>query len=197
MIAIIDYGIGNLRSVQKAFEYVGLSAILTSDITKIKDASHIVLPGVGAFNDALTKLDEYNMCDVILAEIKKGKAFLGICLGMQLLFEKSTENGEHSGFGIMEGEVVPIITQALPVPHMCWNKLDIKANLLINTPNQFVYFTHSYCIKESKHAIAYTTYEEEFVSAVNKDNIYGTQFHPEKSGEVGLKMLKNFGGISL
>ncbi len=198
MIAIIDYGMGNLRSVQKAFEYLGLDARITDSQNDLKDASHIVLPGVGAFADAAACLDQSGMQRTMLEEIKKGKPFLGICLGMQLLFDASHENGEHKGLGLISGEVVPFKVQGLKVPHMGWNSLIARDNALFDDiDGKFVYFVHSYhaagvpdcCI------IAEADYGDRFTAAVQKDNIFGLQFHPEKSGDTGLDMLRRFGGL--
>lgn len=198
MIAIIDYGMGNLRSVQKAFEYLGFDARITDNKNDLKVASRIVLPGVGAFADAAACLDQSGMQQTMLDEIKKGKPFLGICLGMQLLFDASYENGEHKGLGLISGEVVPFKVQGLKVPHMGWNSLIARDSALFDgDPGKFVYFVHSYhaagvpdsCI------IAEADYGYRFTAAVQKDNIFGLQFHPEKSGDTGLDMLRRFGGL--
>lgn len=199
MIAIIDYGMGNLRSVQKAFEYLGFDARVTDSRRDITDASHIVLPGVGAFADAADCLARSGMRETVLAEIGKGKPFLGICLGMQLLFDKSYENGEHEGLGLVSGEVVPFQAHGLKVPHMGWNSLVARENALFDGGDgRFVYFVHSYHASgvPDENIIAETDYGCRFTAAVRNDNIFGMQFHPEKSGDTGLDMLRRFGGLS-
>lgn len=200
MISIIDYGMGNLRSVQKAFEYLGHDAIITSDKKAINDASHIVLPGVGAFKDAIDALRQHELIGTIQSSVNSGKPFLGICLGMQLLFEKSYENGKYNGLSILKGDVVKFdIGSEYKVPHMGWNKINIKNGKIFDKENkdQYVYFVHSYhVVPNDENIIATTTnYGYDFTSAVCKDNILATQFHPEKSGETGLKMLKKFGEL--
>jgi len=199
MIAVVDYGMGNLRSVQKAFEYLGFDARITSQKQEMKDASHIVLPGVGAFGDAICCLEKTGVCETIGAEISKGKPFLGICLGMQLLFEKSLENGLHGGLGLVPGEVVPFPNTVLKVPHMGWNDLAARSNALFDADGQkFVYFVHSYYAANvsDEYIIAQADYGCRFVAAVQKDNVFGLQFHPEKSGDIGLDMLRRFGGLT-
>lgn len=198
MIAIVDYGMGNLRSVQKAFEYLGISAQITENRDDIKNASHIVLPGVGAFADAIRCLEEKGLNTVLCDEIKKGKPFMGICLGMQLLFDKSYENGEHKGLGLIPGEVVPFQVGKLKVPHMGWNSLDARENVIFNAVSKkYVYFVHSYHAADvpEEYVLARTDYGYSFVSVVQKDNVFGLQFHPEKSGNTGLDMLRRFGGL--
>ncbi len=198
MIAIVDYGMGNLRSVQKAFEIQGFDARITKDRNSILDSSHIVLPGVGAIADAMANLDSRGLIGVLLSEIKKGKPFLGICLGMQMLFEKSHEDGVHDCLALIEGEVVPFDID-LWVPHIGWNSLMIKDDILLGGFDKelYVYFVHSYhgVCKNNEDVAATTRYGYDFVSAVRRDNVFGTQFHPEKSGDVGLQILKKFGGI--
>lgn len=202
MIAIIDYGMGNLRSVQKAFEYLGLDARITSGRQVLKDASHVVLPGVGAISDALINLEEKNLRDAVIHEAKSGKPFLGICLGMQLMLQKSYENGEFECLGLIPGEVVPFQfeDENLKVPHMGWNSLIVKdANnrLIENKENQFVYFVHSYYAANvpGKNILAGAHYGFDFTCAVQNENMYGLQFHPEKSGDTGLLMLEKFGKL--
>ncbi len=199
MIAIVDYGMGNLRSVQKAFEFLGFEACVTDQKQAIRDADHIVLPGVGAAADAVANLQKRGLTEELRKQAQSGKPFLGICLGMQLLFEKSCENGAYEMLGIIGGEVKPFAVQNLRVPHMGWNSLKIKDNPLFqeNGEEQFVYFVHSYHADgvAEENCIAMTEYGYDFVSAIQKDNIFGLQFHPEKSGETGLSMLKNFGGL--
>lgn len=194
MIAIIDYGMGNLRSVHKALEYLGFDAVVTDERTRIAEASHIILPGVGAFADAAEGLKRTGLWDTILGEVSKGKPFLGICLGMQLLFERSYENGVYEGLGLIHGQVVPFRVEGLKVPHMGWNDLITRSNPLIeSTP--YVYFVHSYHASSvpEQNIIAETVYGYPFVAAVQADNIFGFQFHPEKSSDAGLAMLKKFG----
>ncbi len=198
MIAIVDYGMGNLRSVQKAFEYLGFEALITTNRQNLIDASHIILPGVGAFADAAASLKASDMQDTMLTEIRKGKPFLGICLGMQLLFDKSYENGEHNGLALVPGEVVRFEVKNLKVPHMGWNNLIAVNNELFDGGNEkYVYFVHSYHAADvpREYIIAEADYGYRFTAAVAKDNVFGLQFHPEKSGDVGLDMLKRFGGL--
>ncbi|MEK6681561.1 MAG: imidazole glycerol phosphate synthase subunit HisH [Nitrospirota bacterium] len=206
MIAIIDYGVGNLRSVQKAFEKVGHNAIVTSNPKEIENAKAVVLPGVGAFAKCIGNLNEYGLVDVIYKTIKAGKPFLGICLGMQLLFTEGEEFGIHKGLDIIKGRVVRFPATSsnngpLKVPHMGWNNLIIKKDAPILSDirnNPFVYFVHSYyCVPEDSSVMAAVTdYGLQFTSTIWKENIYATQFHPEKSQEIGLKILKRFGELS-
>lgn len=195
MIAIIDYGMGNLRSVQKAFEFIGEEAVITDKAEDLKKSDGIVLPGVGAFKDAMIALDRTSLTPLLKEEIAKGKPFLGICLGMQMLFDKSYEDGEYEGLGIIEGEVVRFDT-ALKVPHIGWNKLIVKKKtpLFEGVDDWNFYFVHSYHAAKCRKEDIETTceYDYEFVASVNKDNVWGVQFHPEKSGDTGLKLLKNF-----
>jgi len=199
MIAIVDYGMGNLRSVQKAFEIQGFEARITHEKSSIQNASHIVLPGVGAIADAMYNLNSGGLSEVLLSEIKKGKPFLGICLGMQMLFERSHEDGEHECLGLIKGEVVPFNVD-LWVPHIGWNSLDIRDDSFLNGSGRekYVYFVHSYhgvCSDEDDIA-ATTRYGYPFVSAVRRGNVFGVQFHPEKSGDTGLEILNKFGGTN-
>ncbi len=203
MIAIIDYDMGNLKSVAKAFEKVGAPARVTRDPGVIMDASHVVLPGVGAFRDCIKHLDEFNLISPILKSVKDGKPFLGICLGMQLLFDESMEFGRHQGLGLIKGSVVrfPAATDSsgleLKVPHMGWNDIKMsKGSALMNGIHDgaYFYFVHSYYTAPADASVTLTTtgYGLEFTSAIEKDNIMACQFHPEKSQRVGLKLLKNF-----
>lgn len=198
MIAIIDYGMGNLRSVQKAFEYIGQKAVITSKAADLKGADRIVLPGVGAFKDAIQALNNTDLTPVLKDEISKGKPFLGICLGMQMLFDKSYEDGEFQGLGLIKGEVVKFDT-SLKVPHIGWNQLIIKKKtpLFEGIDDLNYYFVHSYHVSGCRKEDVETTcvYDYEFVASVNKDNVWGVQFHPEKSGDTGLKLLSNFSKI--
>lgn len=201
MIAIIDYGMGNLRSVQKGFERMGREAVVTSDAKTILSASKVVLPGVGAFPDCMRNLEQYGLIDAVHKTISSGKPFLGICLGLQLLFTESEEFGLSKGLDIIKGRVVrfkgPEFSD-IKIPHMGWNSISIKrrAPALQAVPdNSYVYFVHSYhAVPEDKDVIATTTpYGVEFISSIWKDNIFATQFHPEKSQALGLSILKSFG----
>ena len=200
MIAVIDYGMGNLRSVQKAFEFLGYDAFITNEKEEIDSASHVVLPGVGAFGDAMDALNRLDLSDTIKKQVRKGKPFLGICLGMQLLFDKSYEHGEFEGLGIIGGEVKKFVLPVeYKVPHMGWNKLNVVGGALFdkNDAHQYVYFVHSfYCDPGDDTVIAAkANYGIDFCAAVAKDNVFATQFHPEKSGDTGLEMLKKFGEL--
>jgi glutamine amidotransferase len=201
MIAIIDYGMGNLRSVQKGFERMGHEAVVTSEAKTILSASKVVLPGVGAFPDCMRNLREYGLIDVVHESINSGKPFLGICLGLQLLFTESEEFGISKGLDIIKGRVIrfkgPEFSE-LKIPHMGWNSVSIKrrAPVLQDVPDKsYVYFVHSFhVVPDDKSVIATTTpYGFEFVSSIWKDNIFATQFHPEKSQALGLSILKRFG----
>ena len=199
MLAIIDYGVGNLFSLQCSLKKIGVEAVVTKDPQEIKNADRIILPGVGAFGDASKKLKESGLVELITEEAKSGKPFLGICLGMQLLFEKGYEYGEHNGLGFLKGNVIALegnIDSSLQIPHMGWNALDFKAESplfkYINN-GDFVYFVHSYCATDCEDSVIATSeYSIPVTAAVGKGNIFGCQFHPEKSGEIGLKILKAF-----
>jgi len=196
MIAIIDYGVGNLRSVEKGLEYVGARAIVTQNPSDIEKADAIVLPGVGAFESGMEKIQPLK--GVILERVKEGTPLLGICLGMQMLFEESDEGGLHKGLGLVTGRVARF-TGVLKVPHMGWNSLSITKQHPIMQgieENSFVYFVHSYRADVSEDTIASTEYGGAFTAVVANDNVVGTQFHPEKSGDIGLRMLKNFAGMT-
>lgn len=198
MICILDYGMGNLRSVQKGFEKVGHEAIVTSDPAQVKAAAKVVLPGVGAFEDAIAELRRRDLVRPVLEAIDSGKPFLGICLGLQLLFEVSHENGRHQGLGVLKGEVVRFdLPQEYSVPHMGWNQISIRRPppILQGLANgTYTYFVHSYyVVPEDAQVIATETdYGGPFCSMVWRDNLYATQFHPEKSQSDGLKVLRNF-----
>jgi len=197
-IVIIDYGMGNLRSVQKAFEKVGFPAVITNDHTLIKKASHIVLPGVGAFGDAMKNLHTLGLDKLLHVEIlEHKKPFLGICLGMQLIAEKSYEFGEHQGLGWIEGaEVVRFKEGSLKIPHIGWNEVNFHnpSVLFEGIPNHSnFYFVHSYYFQAPlTYAIGECEYDHSFVCAIQKNNIFATQFHPEKSQTHGLAIIKNF-----
>jgi glutamine amidotransferase len=206
MIAIIDYGMGNLRSVQKGFERVGLDAVVTSDPKVVMEAERIVLPGVGAFPDCMRNLEQGGFVDPLLRVIEEGRPFLGICLGLQLLFTESEEFGIHKGLNIIPGRVVRFPEgmtendEELKVPHMGWNQLSFKLRPPVFeeiAEGTNFYFVHSYYVQpEDSSVIATTTnYGIDFCSSVWKDNIVATQFHPEKSQEKGLVILKNFGAM--
>ncbi len=198
MIAIVDYGVGNLFSLKSSLDMIGAKAFVTGDAEEIKKAEKIILPGVGAFGDAAEKLRETGLFDVIKEEAKNGKPIMGICLGMQLLFEKSYEYGEHEGLGLIKGEIRPIkevIPKDLKIPHIGWNALkftkDSKLFKYIKD-GDFVYFVHSYYGAECDSVTAVSDYGYPLTASVEKGNVSGCQFHPEKSGEVGLKILKAF-----
>lgn len=197
-ISIVDYGMANLRSVQKAFERVGHHAEITSNPDTIAQSDRVVLPGVGAFRDAIARLRETGLSDTIVEHIDEGYPFLGICLGLQLLFTRSHEDGIYAGLDYLPGEVIRFPDEpGLKVPHMGWNELDFsdQCPLFHGLPQRSsVYFVHSYFPKPIDDAIvsARADYPQPFCSAVWRDNLYATQFHPEKSQSVGLTMLKNF-----
>jgi glutamine amidotransferase len=198
MIAIIDYDAGNLKSVEKALIHLGENAIITRDKQQILSASKVILPGVGNFGDAMNKLHHYQLVDIIKEVIAKKTPFLGICLGLQLLFERSDECEGVAGLSVLEGEILRIPDcKSLKIPHMGWNSLQVRqgAKLYEGIPEQaFVYFVHSYYLKASDENIvaATTDYSTLIHASVEKDNIFACQFHPEKSGDVGLTILKNF-----
>ena len=197
LIAIIDYGMGNLRSVEKAFAHLGLSARITADPETLSAASHVVLPGVGAFGDAMRNIEQKNLRGAIDRALQSGKPFLGICLGMQLLFCDSLEYGRTQGLNFLPGSVKPFEARGIKIPHMGWNQLDTKENPLISG-QPYVYFVHSFHAAQvpDEYVIATADYGETFPAAVRKGNVFGFQFHPEKSGEAGLDMLKRFGGLT-
>ena len=200
MISIVDYGVGNLFSLSSSLKSIGANTVVTSDKQKILDSSKIILPGVGAFSDAQEKLQQSGLFDLIINEAKKGKQLLGICLGMQMLFEKSFEYGEYDGLGLIKGNVVPLegkISPELKIPHIGWNSLDFKKEdselfKYINN-GDFVYFVHSYFAADCKESVIATAeYGIDVTAAVQNENVFGCQFHPEKSGDVGLNILKAF-----
>ena len=196
MIAIIDYGMGNLRSVQRAFEYVGAEAIVTTDRATIESASAVVLPGVGAFGKAMANLEQAGLTDVIRQVIAQGRTFLGICLGLQLLFEESDEMGLHRGLGIFGGQVKRFEI-GLKVPQIGWNQIHTQrvSPLLEGVPDSsYAYFVHSYYVApaDPEIVLATTDYEIDYASTIGRGNVFGIQFHPEKSQAVGLRILRNF-----
>ena len=199
IIAIVDYGVGNLFSLCSSLDYIGVEAKVTSDADEIRDAARIILPGVGAFADAREKLRQSGLDTVIIEEAAKGKPIMGICLGMQMLFDRSLEYGEHRGLGLIKGDVVPmegVIPSELKIPHIGWNALRFKReHPLFEYINEgdCVYFVHSYYATGCDGSvIADTEYGADITAAVASGNVMGCQFHPEKSGEVGLKILKAF-----
>lgn len=200
MIAIVDYGVGNLFSLSRSLAYVGADVCVTGDREKIKRADKILLPGVGAFGDAIKKLRAACLDEVLVSEAKKGKPILGICLGMQLLFDKSFEYGEHTGLGLIKGEIRPIadkIGKNLKVLHIGWNSLEFtekKSELFKYIHDgDFVYFVHSYYAADCEESvIANAEYGAKLTAAVQNGNVYGCQFHPEKSGKTGLAILRAF-----
>lgn len=200
MIAIVDYGVGNLFSLESSFKSIGADVVVTSDPNVIRSAEKIVLPGVGAFADAAKKLKDSGLKELVVSEAKSGKPLLGICLGMQLLFDKSLEYGEHEGLGLIPGEVRPIeevIPKEYKVPHIGWNQLEFGRNknplFKYLREGECVYFVHSYYGANcSESVIALTEYGASLTAAVAKDNVFGCQFHPEKSGKAGLNILRAF-----
>lgn len=197
-IVIVDYGMANLRSVQKAFEKVGAEASISSDPQRVAEADKVVLPGVGAFRDAIAMLRQAKLDEPILAHINDGKPFFGICLGLQLLFTTSYEEGVYQGLDVIPGDVVRFENiPGIKVPHMGWNQLRVKtrAPQLTDLPeNGSVYFVHSYYVrpKDASIVATETDYPTPFTSAIWRDNVFATQFHPEKSQAVGLGMLRRF-----
>jgi glutamine amidotransferase len=200
MIAIVDYGVGNLFSLVSSFKAIGVDAVATGDKSVIEQADKIILPGVGAFGDASDKLFNSGLAEVVIDQANKGKPVLGICLGMQLLLEKSFEYGEHKGLALIKGEIRPIsdvIPSDYKIPHIGWNALKFKGKkssiFKYLKDGDFVYFVHSfYGANCDENVIATAEYGAYLTAAVQKDNVYGCQFHPEKSGDVGLKILKAF-----
>ncbi len=196
MLILIDYGMGNLRSVSKALEKVGFSVKVSSDPEEVKKAEVLVLPGVGAFRDAMENLRKLGLLKEILRHIERGKPYMGICLGLQLLFERSYEFGETEGFGVLEGEVL-LLPPKVKVPHIGWNQLwgQKPSDLLDNIKDgEYFYFVHSYHVVPKRQDIILTTtdYGVDFVSSIEYENIFAVQFHPEKSQKAGLRLLENF-----
>lgn len=202
VIAIIDYGVGNLFSLQSSLHFIGADVIVTRDVAKIQQADKILLPGVGAFGDAMGKLQNSGLADVVKTEAQNGKPLLGICLGMQLLFSESHEFGVHKGLDLISGRVVSLKSAfdkqqiELKVPQIGWNKLVLKQDsplLKYVAQGDFVYYVHSYYASEcDKSVAAFSDYGVKIPGLVQKGNVFGTQFHPEKSGEVGLNILRAF-----
>ena len=197
MVGIIDYGVGNLFSLQSSFKAIGEEAFVSGDASELARADRLVLPGVGAFEDAAAKLRASGLDSFVRQQAAEGKPLLGICLGMQMLFEKSFEYGEHEGLGLLKGQVVPMagkINPELKIPHMGWNALEVKqGRLLAEVDGQYVYFVHSFFAEGCEDSLsAVTEYDIPITAAVEKGNIFGCQFHPEKSGNVGLSILQKF-----
>ena len=200
MIGIIDYGVGNLFSLCSSCKAIGEEAFVSGDAEELAKAERLILPGVGAFEDAAKKLRDSGMAEFVRAQAAQGKPLLGICLGMQLLFEKSYEYGCHEGLGLLKGQVVPMegrLPKELKIPHMGWNALDVRrGTLLEGLSGQYVYFVHSFFAENCDDSLsALTEYGIPITAAVEKGNIYGCQFHPEKSGNVGLSILRKFAEV--
>ncbi len=198
MIAIIDYGAGNLKNVAKAFDFLGIENIVTANAEEIKKADKIVLPGVGAFGEGMANLTKLGLDKVIKEEVASGKPLLGICLGMQMLFDESEESPNVKGLGLLKGTIRRIPkTGDLKIPHMGWNDLSCRGKLFEGLDKPFVYFVHSYYLDAADKSVvsAKTHYGIDIEVAVEYKNIFGFQFHPEKSSEAGLKMLKNFANL--
>ena len=199
MISIVDYGVGNLFSLKSSFDAIGEEAVITGDASIIRASEKIVLPGVGAFRDAINKLNDSGLADVVVTEAKDGKPLLGICLGMQLLLDKSYEFGEYEGLGLVPGSVRPLagyIPEGLKIPQMGWNALQLRGECPVfadTKDGEYVYFVHSYwCDSPKEYISVVCEYGAEVTAAVQNGNVFGCQFHPEKSGPVGLRILKAF-----
>ena len=196
MVGIIDYGVGNLFSLRSSFAAIGVEAFVSGDPAELAKADRLILPGVGAFGDAARKLRESGLDGFVREQAASGKPLMGICLGMQLLFEKGYEYGEHEGLGILKGQVVAMsgkLPSDLKIPHMGWNALQLTKPARLLTEGTYVYFVHSFYAENCADSIAAVTdYGIPITAAVEKDNIFGCQFHPEKSGNVGLEILKKF-----
>ena len=200
MIGIIDYGVGNLFSLCSSCKAIGQEAFVSGDAQELAKADRLILPGVGAFEDAAKKLRSTGMADFVRQQAAAGKPLLGICLGMQLLFERSYEYGCHEGLGLLKGQVVPMegrLPEGLKIPHMGWNALEVRDGKLLDGMNgQYVYFVHSFFAENCDDSLsAVTEYGIPITAAVEKGNIYGCQFHPEKSGNVGLSILRKFAEV--
>ncbi|WLD27839.1 Imidazole glycerol phosphate synthase subunit HisH [Clostridioides difficile] len=197
MNIIVDYGLGNIDSVFRGFKKAGIETKISNNLNEIKEANSLILPGVGAFRDSINALNKLDLVPIIKEHVSKGKFLIGICLGMQLLYEKSYEYGEYEGLGLIEGSIDKLDI-SLKVPHMGWNNLKFnKKNddiLKYIKEDDYVYFVHSYYANSSnEELVAFSEYEKKIPAIVRKDNVYGIQFHPEKSGEVGLNILKAYG----
>lgn len=200
MIGIIDYGVGNLFSLQASCKAIGQDVFVSGDGAELQKADRLILPGVGAFPDAVKKLNDTGMADFVREQAAKGTPLLGICLGMQLLFEESLEYGRHPGLGLLKGQVVPMegrLPEGLKIPHMGWNVLNVTSGrLLEGLGGQYVYFVHSFFGENCADSLsAWTDYGIPITAAVEQGNLFGCQFHPEKSGSVGLSILRRFAEI--
>ena len=200
MIGIIDYGVGNLFSLCSSCKAIGEEAFVSGDASELVKADRLILPGVGAFEDAAKKLRDTGMAELVRQQAAEGKPLLGICLGMQLLFEQSYEYGCHEGLGLLKGQVVPMegkLPPELKIPHMGWNALDVKGGTLLDgLTGQYVYFVHSFFAENCADSLsAVTEYGIPITAAVEKGNVFGCQFHPEKSGNVGLSILRKFAEV--
>ena len=199
MIGIIDYGVGNLFSLRSSFEAIGEQAFVSGNAQELAKADRLILPGVGAFGDAAEKLRQSGLDGFVKEQAAAGKPLMGICLGMQLLFEKSYEYGIHVGLGLLQGQVVPMagrIPGSLKIPHMGWNKLELQKESKLLRDGEYVYFVHSYYAIHCEPSLAATAeYGIPITAAVEQGNVFGCQFHPEKSGEAGLAILKRFSEI--
>lgn len=204
MVAIVNYGVGNLYSLQSSLRHIGVDCVVTDSAAELERAGHIILPGVGAFGDAIHKLRRGGLDQVVYKQAKAGKPLLGICLGMQLLYEASGEYGLHAGLGLVHGQIIPLEKslgkEPLKVPHMGWNDLAFHGEcplLRDSAPGEYVYYVHSFYAMETPETKASSRYGSVTVTGVVQNgNVFGTQFHPEKSGEVGLRMLKAFSEFS-
>ena len=199
MLAIVDYGVGNLYSLASSLGVLGVEYEVASEPARLREASHIILPGVGAFADAAEKLRQSGMWTAVLEEARRGKSLMGICLGMQMLFDKSYEYGEHAGLGLIPGEVCPLIDDIAPglkVPHIGWNRLDVRRDdpLFRHFENgRYVYYVHSFYAKHCEaDTLATSDYSMPVTGVVRRGSVYGVQFHPEKSGDAGLGLLRAF-----
>lgn len=200
MTAIVDYGVGNLFSLQSSLKMTGEDAVVTGDAEVLRAAERVILPGVGAFGDAIAKLRATGLDGAVVNEARRGKPILGVCLGMQLLFERSFEYGEHAGLGLIPGEVrdmTPLVPAGLKIPHIGWNALELKQSghplLKYVKPGDFVYFVHSFCALDCEdHTLATAEYGLPVTAVAARENVLGCQFHPEKSGAVGLSILRAF-----
>lgn len=194
MIAIIDYGAGNLHSVKNALDFLGADSKITSNAEEILAADAVILPGVGAFGDCMASLEKMQLTETARAAAKSGKPFLGICLGLQLMFEESEEAPGVKGLGIFKGKIVKIPERGLKIPHMGWNSITLSKDSKILDDNSFVYFVHSYYLNTEDEELvsAYTEYGEKLAIAVERGNVFATQFHPEKSGDAGMNILRKF-----
>ena len=202
MIVIVDYGVGNIRNVERAFTKLNMDVVVTRDVDLINKAQAIILPGVGAFRDAISNLKKYDLVECLKQNAAKGTWIVGICLGMQLLYEKSYEDGEYEGLGLLRGEIVKFDDTELKVPHMGWNQLVKRREDEIGkglSENDYVYFVHSYYLKneEADTVIFTSSYGVDVPAIIRKNNIIGMQFHPEKSGNVGVKILRDLKELML